>query len=299
VGEALPFAYQTIEMQIVEALPELRTVAEHYWAEEGPPGEDSGPYIFVSSVFQAYVEVLLAMPDSPGRDRLLTRAFALIEEMFGAADQMVRDLAYIEFLEYMTPWWYARCRSFLGPRCAGTVWEWAKTADAMAGPDTEREIIDLHGVRGVVLTELSSEGVEPTLVPGISAPRTWQRLPGLEAARGLPDAVAFVSGFGTSHPYVICPAVDVACDGASLERLAGDLFDIEGEEPGQRWKAQVGFYRIARGERVWGMSHGGSRAYARWTGHLWVAELFEARGLAGKIRNVLAGSSPSLAADAA
>ena len=295
----MPFQSSTIEMQVIEALPELRPAAERYWADEGPPGEDSGNYIFFWFVVTRYVEVLLAMPEGRGRDRLLARAYGLIDGMLDQhSERDVRDLAYIEFLESMSPWWHSRSLPFLGPnaiseldRCEPA---WRMRSPVHAEADLEREISDLYGVRDIVLAELADEGVQIAQVPGISAPRTWQPVPGIELARAMPDAVAFVSCFGTSEPYVLCPIAEVACDDASLERLAMDLADIENMEPNQRSKARTGFYRIAEGERVSGMTGPDGDKHPRWKGSLWIADQFAAKGLEESIRDVLAGRRAGL-----
>jgi hypothetical protein len=298
-GESMPFEYSAIETQIIEALPELRPAAERYWDDEGPPGEDSGPYIFFSTVVTTYVDVLLAMPEGGGRDRLLARAYGLVEAMLDhQPDKDVRDLAYIEALEWQSPWWYARSSRFLGPNAIAELdrWEptWRTASPAHADADPEREIIDIYGVRDIVFAKLASEVLDLAQIPGISTPRKWQLLPGIETARAIPDAVAFVSCFGTSVPYVLCPIAEVACEEASLERLAMDLADIEHTEPNQRTKAQAAFYRIAHGERVWGMAGVAGDKHSRWKGSLWIADQFSAKGLEKSIRDVLAGRSARL-----
>lgn len=295
----MPFEYSAIETQIIEALPELRPAAERYWDDEGPPGEDSGPYIFFSSVVTTYVDVLLAMPEGGGRDRLLARAYGLIDGMLDRqSEKDVRDLAYIEFLESMGLWWYSRSVRFLGPNAVAELfrWEpgWRTRPPEHAEADPDRDIIDIYGVRDIVLAELAGEGVQIAQVPGISAPRRWQPLPEIETARAIPDAVAFVSCYGTSVPYVLCPIAEVACEQTSLERLAMDLADIEHREPNQRSKARAGFYRIAKGERVWGMTGAEGREHSRWTGRVWIADQFVAKGLERSIRDVLAGRSAGI-----
>ena len=295
----MPFQYSTIETQVIEALPELRPAAEHYWADEGAPGEDSGNYIFFWHVVTRYVEVLLAMPEGGGRDRLLVRAYGMIEAMLDPqSDKDVHNLAYIEFLESMWPWWYSRSLTFLGPNAIAELDRcepgWRARSPEHAEADPARDIIDIYGVRDIVLDELADEGVQIAQVPGISAPRAWQALPGIEMARAMPDAVAFVSCFGTSVPFVLCPIAEVVCEEASLERLAMDLADIEHREPNQRSKAQAGFYRIAKGERVWGMTGDDGRKHSRWTGRLWITNRFVVKGLEKSIRDVLAGPSAVL-----
>jgi hypothetical protein len=65
--------YQELERQLTEALPELCPAAERYWSEADG---DYLPYVFVGGVLAPYVEVLLVMPSSSGRDRLLEEFLA-------------------------------------------------------------------------------------------------------------------------------------------------------------------------------------------------------------------------------
>jgi hypothetical protein len=289
--------YEVIEAQIAQWLPELSPAARAYWTVEGAPGQDCGPYIFFGRVVSSYIEVLLAMHASCGRDRLLARAFGLVDAMLEATDQNVRDLAFIEVLEGADAWWLARSLPFLGPRARAKLDQfdrsWRGAGDIEAGPDLERDVIDLCGVRDAVLAALSSERIGITDVPGISAPREWQRVSSIDVARERADATAFLSCFGTSRPYVVAPLCDVSCDERTLEHLAGDLAEIDGTEPEQRSKAEVSFFPIARGERVWQMNDGDAM-HTRWTATLWIARQFEVSFLADRIRRVLSGASPRL-----
>ena len=82
-------AYVQIEEQLAEALPEIQPAAERYWRAEGQPGADSGPYIFIESMFATYLTVLLALDASPTRDNLLRRAFSFVDEMLQSEDREV------------------------------------------------------------------------------------------------------------------------------------------------------------------------------------------------------------------
>jgi hypothetical protein len=282
--------YQEIEQRLADALPELRLAVDVYAREEGPPGEDPGAYIFFESMFAKYVEVLLSMRGSAGRDRLLARAFDFVESMLRSDDRNVRDLALIGLYEHRDSWWYGRALPFLGPASRAELdrYEagWLEGAGGEWGPDPDRDIIDLYGVRDVVLSELRHEGRVVKDVPGITAPRSWERLSGLEQARMGNDGVAFLSSFGTSHPFVLCPVSEVRCDESVLLELARDLADIDPREPNQRDKAQAAFFRIRSGERVWNMPIGNAK-HARYDGTLWIAERFVKRGLAPAIKATL------------
>jgi hypothetical protein len=294
--------YESIEAQISDWLHELRPAAQRYWEDEGQPGHDPGPYVFVGQVFEPYIEILLAMRESRERDRLLTRAFSLLEAMLSCDDKYVRDLAFIQFLENADPWWLARGKPFLGSAAVAELRryhpDWRQALDVAAAADNEREIIDLCGVRDIVLMELRSEQVGERDVPGISAPRVWQALPSLETAQKVPGTVAFVSCFGTSRPYVIAPTTDVYCDTATLRRLATDLATCDAEEPDQPSKAAVYFFPIREGERVWQMNGQGSGRHARWEGARWIAPRIKGLGHESSVIDVLAGSRTRLIEDA-
>jgi len=73
-----------------------------------------------------------------------------------------------------------------------------------------------------------------------------------------------------------------------------DLADIEHREPNQREKARAGFYRIANGERVWGVTGVAGDKHSRWASRLWIADQFVVKGLEKSIRDVLAGRSAVL-----
>jgi hypothetical protein len=286
--------YESIEAQIVEWLPELRPAAERYWEEEGPPGQDCGPYIFIGQVLEPYVEVLLAMGESRMRNHLLGRAFALLDAMLDEqGDYNVRGLAFIEFLQNADAWWLGRARSFLGSKALAELRssdpDWLREIDVSEAADLEREIIDLWGVRDVVMAGFGDDVRDPD-VPGISAPREWQALPSLEVAREVEGAAVFVSCFGTSRPYVVAPARQVLCDADTLRRLAVDLATRDGEEPDQQSKASVHFFRIRIGERVWQMNEVKGGPHTRWEGVPWIAKRVKELGLEPGVREVLAGS---------
>jgi hypothetical protein len=150
------FRYSDIERQLVEALPELRPAAAFYWATEGEPGDDAGPYVFFEMLFACYVEVLLALPSSQRRDELLRRAFGFVEDMLGSADAKVRELASIGLYEGRDAWWFSQASAFVGPRATAWLdthesgWRARGSADASSAP----EIFDGYRVRAVIEDEL-------------------------------------------------------------------------------------------------------------------------------------------------
>jgi hypothetical protein len=166
-------AYRDIEREIVGVLPELRSAAEYYWRVEGTPGSDSGAYVFFESMFGAYVTILLALPNSPRRDRMLQRAFDLVETMLARGDGEVRNLAFIGLLESRGAWWWQRAQPFMGPSARSALdshepgWV-GETTGSTAG---EPEFIDLYGVRPIIAHEPAEEGISLDQVPGATYTR--------------------------------------------------------------------------------------------------------------------------------
>ena len=162
------FRYSDIERQLVEALPEIRPAAEFYWTTEGEPGQDCGPYIFFEGLFACYVEVLLALPQSSRRDELLRRAFAVVEQMLGSADDNVRNLAAIGLYEGRDSRWFKRATAFIGSRASALFdtyqpyWRDCGPADDQVLP----EILDGYHVRAVIASELQRAGVPAGEIPG-------------------------------------------------------------------------------------------------------------------------------------
>ncbi len=171
----MEFQYSKIEPALVDALPELHPAAERYWAIEGRPGEDSGPYIFYEDMFGAYLEILLALNPTPRRDRLLTRAFDFLEGMLMSADTEVANLAYIAILEGRNPWWLTRAKPFLGSQAIAALDRWSEgwrgdidTHWNTIGWPGAKHIIDLYSTRLVVASEVAADGVQLESVPGDS-----------------------------------------------------------------------------------------------------------------------------------
>lgn len=150
------FNYSQIELQLVEALPEIQPAADFYWQTEGAPGQDSGPYIFFEQLFATYVELLLWLPSSPRRDDLLRRAFAVFERMFESADRDVRDLVAIGLFEGRDPAWLKRAKPFVGRCAAGWLaayhdgWRDCSAVNDRIVP----KILDGYHVRTVIAREL-------------------------------------------------------------------------------------------------------------------------------------------------
>jgi len=161
--------YPHIEQQLTEALPEVRAAAEHYWKEEGAPGQDAGPYIFFESMFACYLEILLAMPASKMRAQLLGRAFGFVDEMFSSSDREVQNLVFIGLYQGRPSWWLHRASEFIGPQAEIELDrfypEWRQLRLNGSHANTG-EFTDLHGVRQVIARELAVEGVNLEDIPG-------------------------------------------------------------------------------------------------------------------------------------
>jgi hypothetical protein len=291
----LNFSYDLIETQIIEELPELKSASDVYSELEGKQGEDCGAYIFYEEMFGAYVEVLLNMPDSPCRNRLLTRAFSLVDEMLESRDKDVRDLAYIGTLEWRDLWYYSRALPFLGTAARRELDQWepnwheAFNLDAEVEPD--KEIIDLYCVREVILRELESEGIDRRHVPGNTYPHESQRFSTLRIAEHHVDAAVLLGRY--SMPYLVCPHNMINCHETVLLRLAQDLVAFDGQDQNSESNACVIYPRIPLGERVWQMNHG-NKKHLRYEGQLWIADIFINKGLGDPISKVLDGSENSL-----
>jgi hypothetical protein len=119
-------------------------------------------------MFGGYVTILLAMPNSPRRDKMLQRAFDLVERMLARGDSEVQNLAFIGLLESRGAWWWQRAQPFMGTAARSALdlhepWWVGETAGSTAG---EPEFIDLYGVRSIIARELAEEGMSLEQVPG-------------------------------------------------------------------------------------------------------------------------------------
>lgn len=143
---------------MVERLPELRPAAEAYWCKEGRPGEDCGAYIFVEDMFATYLGILLALPPSSRRDRLLVRAFAVVDEMLRSPDQDLNNLAFIGIFEGRGGRWLQRSAPFLGPAALAELNAYSpgwreEAADSNQTPTVQA--FDQYGVRALIAAELN------------------------------------------------------------------------------------------------------------------------------------------------
>ena len=295
-GESADLTYDKIEQQTVDRLPMLEPAARRYWEAEGAPGDDPGPTIFLDSTLIPYLRILAAMEAAPARNALLQQAFAFVEQMGGSPDPDVRD-AHVHMLIYPRVWWLSRCGPYIGTQSQAYLkqyfrqqWKEARGHSAPNPPRPDEEIIDVYGVRDVILEQLQSTGIGAADVPGLSTPGYWRQIESLEAARSDPEGAVFLSWFRTAQPCVICPAEPVACTEEILSDLARDLADMQDQQPGQR-ETQVAFFRVRIGDRVWQMNIA-DRQHTRYQGKLWIADQFTSRGT--EISEILAGKRTAL-----
>jgi len=283
--------YQNIDRHLVEALPALLVPHARCLAQDFD-GEHPGQYNVFEPVFRACLDILLALPAGPARDDLLRRAFVFVELLLQSPDREVPTLAKIAVFEGQSRWWFARATAFIGPaaRAFLDVYEerWRGATEPRAPPDPEREVIDLFGVREALLRALGAEVAGLPAIPGVGAPYKWQRLVELHAARRNPDAVVFLSCFGTGDPLVVAPVAAVACGPVALLQLARDLAARARPEPDGREYAVSACYAIPVGERVWRLRVG-EQENGRYTGALWFAPRLLAQGVGGHVEQVLAG----------
>lgn len=283
--------FQHVDRYLIEALPALLVPHARCLAQDFD-GEHPGQYNVFEPVFRACLAILLALPASPARDDLLRHAFAFVERMFASTDPAVPNLAKIAIFEGQSAWWFARAAAFIGPaaRAFLDMYEerWRGAIGMTAAPDAEHYVLDGFGVREALLRVLGAAVTGLPAIPGIGAPYEWQRLVALPGARGNPDAVVFLSCFGTGDPLVVAPAAAVACGPVALLQLARDLAARARPESDGREHAESACYAIPVGERVWRLRVG-AQEHGRYTGTLWVAPQLLAQGIGGPIGQVLAG----------
>ncbi|GAA5514554.1 hypothetical protein Dcar01_03310 [Deinococcus carri] len=166
--------FNNIQEQFRSAFPELRAAygllaADAVFSHDGQPSQ----YALIEQLFAVYIEVLLALPESPLRDAALHKSFVFVEKMLAAPDKEVVGLAQIGLIEGREQWWFQRALPFVGPlwrvhasRMGEPCWQAAVAAGATAAPAPERTIDDLFGVRQAIAGQLAPEGIILSEVPG-------------------------------------------------------------------------------------------------------------------------------------
>lgn len=172
----IALTFQNVQQQWVQAFPELRQpyaqlASDDVFGNDGSPGH----YILVEQLFAYYIEILLALPESPRRDSALQKVFDFIETMFKEGDDDVVGLAQIGIIEGREQWWFQRALPFVGPlwRSHATsmgerYWEPALSAGPADSPPPAMTLHDLFGVREVIAQQLVADGVQLDDIPDIS-----------------------------------------------------------------------------------------------------------------------------------
>lgn len=288
--------YKSIEQELVLTLPELKSAYDEYIRQEGPPGEHAGAYPLFWGVPKPYAAILLTMPKSPGRNRLLKRLFHFVDQMLCAKDRDVRDLAFLEMYDIGSFWWYPRAAPFLGPVAIAELDLYRPEWRTYIAPQTipDEDLNDIYGVRYSIANELAHEGITMSDIPGITSVESLENFRSLQTAKQNPDGVVFLSGYGTTYPYVISPAADVFCNEAILTRLVRDLATItHPKNPYEPEHTSVLFVRLPLGEKVWNLTTQGEK-HARYPGKICIAEQLVALDLEQKIKTILNGKLNSL-----
>ena len=158
--------FSRIEEQIVRQLPEILPAANNYWKQEGRPGDDCGAYIFFEGMFATYVIILLHLPPSKERNRLLIRVYELLDLMLTSNDNNVHDLGYIGLLEGREAWFLRQSEPFLGIAAQKELDTWRsgwRTEILNSNLSPADEIIDLYDVRSIIAKELTCD---LSIIPG-------------------------------------------------------------------------------------------------------------------------------------
>lgn len=166
--------FQNFQQRWVEAFPELhqpyeQLASDYVFGNEGFPGQ----YALVEQLFAYYIEILLALPESPRRDSALQKAFDFVETMLRYGDNDVVGLAQIGIIEGREQWWFQGALPFVGPlwrshAVGERYWEAALSAGAAESPPPVMTLHDLFGVRETVAQQLVADGVQLDDIPDIS-----------------------------------------------------------------------------------------------------------------------------------
>lgn len=166
--------FQNFQQQWVQAFPELQQpyaqlASNDVFGNDGSPGQ----YALVEQLSADYIEILLALPESPRRDSALQQAFDFIETMLRYGDNDVVRLAQIGIIEGREQWWFQRALPFAGPlwrshAATERYWKAALSAGAADSPPPVITLHDLFGVRETIAQQLVADGVRLDDIPDIS-----------------------------------------------------------------------------------------------------------------------------------
>lgn len=169
-GMAAPEALTTLNVreQWQAAFPHLQPAydqlaADEVFSENGIPGL----YFLAEILFADYIELLLRLPISRGRDEALHAAFAFVDRLLTSPDDIVIGLGTIGIMQGREPWWYERALPFGSPilnthalQVSDLCWEAAtKSPSPSPLPVPPVTLHDLFGIRECIAQLLHAEGV--------------------------------------------------------------------------------------------------------------------------------------------
>lgn len=144
--------------------------ADEVFSENGIPGL----YFLVEGLFAHYIELLLRLPISRGRDEALHAAFAFLDRLLTSPDDRVIGLGQIGIMEGREPWWFQRALPFGSPvfnrharRVGDLGWETATEAPSPL-PVPPMDSHDLFGIRECIVQLLHAEGITLADLPNPS-----------------------------------------------------------------------------------------------------------------------------------
>lgn len=144
--------------------------ADEVFSENGMPGL----YFLAEMLFAHYIELLLRLPISRGRDEALHAAFAFVDRLLTSPDDSVIGLGQIGIMEGREPWWFQRALPFGSPifnrharRVGDLGWEAATEAPSPL-PVPTVTFHDLFGIRECIVQLLHAEGVTLADLPDLS-----------------------------------------------------------------------------------------------------------------------------------
>ncbi|BBN95516.1 hypothetical protein DEIGR_101023 [Deinococcus grandis] len=165
---AAPEALTTLNVreQWQAAFPHLQPAydqlaADEVFSENGIPGL----YFLVEGLFAPYIELLLRLPISHGRNAALHATFTFVDRLLTSPDDSVIGLGQIGIMEGREPWWFQRALPIGSPifnrharRVGDLGWEAATEAPPPL-PVPPVTYHDLFGIRECIAQLLHAEGV--------------------------------------------------------------------------------------------------------------------------------------------
>jgi hypothetical protein len=232
----------------------------------------------LGDTYSVWIKSLVGVVDQTPRARtLLKRALDFGEEMLTSDDGQVTSLGIHACAEWMDimPGGRTLAAEMGGP----ALQRWMADYSRDDWERTEREIIDLWGVREVIAGLLPQVPLPD--IPGITQPGDHHRLVSLADAKDSADGVVLLYVFGKSGMFVLARASVVRSGEDDLLNMAVQLAPLHHQEDTDvltRGQPGVLYFDIPTGERVWNMRIGAER-HARLASdiNLWVAPNLEQR----------------------